>query len=138
MVNTGHVLFSGEIYYYWPLNSVDKSLVKHRVSLHNLLRYLAVAIMYSRNIPMAEKRIVCFQSKKVKRCIFFLIFNNYFIYLKRYFEKCVTNDFFSIFWRTAALMFNIRICGILRQILEEESFLRAYHFTWYILLLVNN
>jgi len=27
-VNTGQVMFSGEIYYYWPLNSVDKSLVK--------------------------------------------------------------------------------------------------------------
>ena len=38
-VNT--VMFSGEIYYYWPLNSskkVDKIVVKHRFSLHNLLR----------------------------------------------------------------------------------------------------
>ena len=45
---------------------------------------------------MAEKRMVCFQSKKVKICIFFLISNNYYIYiyLKRYFEKFVTNDFF--------------------------------------------
>jgi len=57
-VNTGQVMFSGEIYYYWPINSVDKSFEKHRFSLHNL-------IMYSRNIPMAEKRIVWFQSKKV-------------------------------------------------------------------------
>jgi len=32
----------------------------------------------------------------------FFISNNYYIYLKRYFEKIVTNDF-SIFWRTAAL-----------------------------------
>ena len=50
---------------------------------------------------MAEKRIVCFQSKskKVKICSFF-ISNNYYIYLKRFFEICVTNDFFSIFWRT--------------------------------------
>jgi len=39
MLNTGQVMFSGEIYYYWPLNSVDKLLVKHRFSLHNLLRY---------------------------------------------------------------------------------------------------
>ena len=38
-VNIGQVMFSGEIYYYWPLNSVDKLLVKHRFSLHNLLRY---------------------------------------------------------------------------------------------------
>jgi len=49
-----------------------------------------VALMYSRNIPMAEKRIVCFQSKKVKIC---LISNNYYIYLKIYFEIFVTNDF---------------------------------------------
>ena len=52
----------------------------------------AVAVMYSRNIPMAEKRIVCLQSKKVKICFIF-IFNNNYIYLKRYFEKCVTNAF---------------------------------------------
>jgi len=38
-VNTDQVMFSGEIYYYWPLNSVDKSFLKHRFSLHNLLRY---------------------------------------------------------------------------------------------------
>jgi len=37
--NTGQGMFSGENYYYLPLNSVDKSLVKHRFSLHNLLRY---------------------------------------------------------------------------------------------------
>ena len=39
-LTSGQVMFSAEIYYYWPLNSVDKSLVKHRFSLHNLLRYL--------------------------------------------------------------------------------------------------
>jgi len=37
-VNTGQVMYSGEIYYYWPLNSVDK-IFKHRLSLHHLLRY---------------------------------------------------------------------------------------------------
>jgi len=26
-VNTGQVMFSGEIYYYWPINSVDKIVV---------------------------------------------------------------------------------------------------------------
>ena len=62
----------------------------------------AVTVMYSRNIPEAEKRIVCFQSKQVKICRFF-ISNNYYIYLKRYFEIFVTNDFFSILWRTAAV-----------------------------------
>ena len=52
---------------------------------------------------MAEKRIVCFQSKKVKICSFFYISNNYYIYLKRFFLIFVTNDCFSIFWRTDAL-----------------------------------
>ena len=48
--------------------------------------------MYSRNIPMAVKRIVCFQSKKGKLFSFFTY--NYYIYLKKkYFEKFVTNDF---------------------------------------------
>jgi len=59
--------------------------------------------MYGMNIPIVEKQSVCFQSKKVKICRFFYISNNYYIYLKRYFEVFVTNDFFSIFWRTAAL-----------------------------------
>ena len=39
---------------------------------------------------MAEN--VCFLSKEVKICIFY-ISNNYYIYLKRYFEIFVTNDF---------------------------------------------
>jgi len=52
---------------------------------------------------MAEMRIVYFQSKKVKRCKFFFISNNYYISLKRYFENFVTNDCFSVLWRTAAL-----------------------------------
>ena len=33
----------------------------------------------------------------------FFISNNYNIYLKIYFENNVTNDFFGLFWRTAAL-----------------------------------
>jgi len=41
------------------VRKLTKSLLKHRFSL----RY--AAIMYSRNIQMAEKRIVCFQSKTV-------------------------------------------------------------------------
>ena len=49
---------------------------------------------------MAVKRIVCFQSI----CSFFFKFlTTIIIYLKRYFEIFVTNDFFSIFWRSAAL-----------------------------------
>jgi len=74
MVNTGQAMFSGEIYYYWPLIQLTKSLVKHCFSLHNIIIYCvtnAVAVMYNRNIPMAEKRIVCFQSKKVKICRLF-------------------------------------------------------------------
>jgi len=58
--------------------------------------------MYSRNILIAEKQVFCFQSKTVKICRFFFLTTIY-IYLKRYFEKIVTNDFFSIFGRTAAL-----------------------------------
>jgi len=43
---------------------------------------------------MAEKRIVCFQSKKkMKVLTVILISNNYYIFLKRYFEIFVTNDF---------------------------------------------
>jgi len=38
-----------------PLIQVIKTLVKHRFSLHNN----TVDVMYSRNIPMAEKLIVC-------------------------------------------------------------------------------
>jgi len=41
MVNTGQVMLGGEIYYnYWLQIQLTKSLVKHRFSLHNLLRYL--------------------------------------------------------------------------------------------------
>jgi len=39
MVNTGLVVFSGDIYYTDPLMQMTKSLVKRRFSLHNLLRY---------------------------------------------------------------------------------------------------
>ena len=54
----------------------------------------AVAVRYRRNISMAEKRIVCFQSKTVKICSFF-ISNNYNIYLKKSFKIFVTNDFLA-------------------------------------------
>ena len=52
--------------------------------------------------PLCIVEISRWQKSKLKICRFF-ISNNYYIYLKRYFEKCVTNDFLSIFWRTAAL-----------------------------------
>jgi len=58
-------MFSGEIFYTDPLIQLTKSLVKHSFSLHNL------AVMYRRNIPMAEKQIVCIKSKKVKTFSFF-------------------------------------------------------------------
>ena len=81
-VNTGPVMFSGEIYYYWPLIQLTKSLVN--------IVFLCIIYMYNRrNIPMAKKRFVCFQSKKI--CRFFFISNNYYIYLIRYFEIFVTN-----------------------------------------------
>jgi len=40
---------------------------------------------------MAEKQIVCFQSKKVN--FLFITTIIYIIYSKRYFEKIVTNEF---------------------------------------------
>jgi len=49
--------------------------------------------MYSMNILMAEKRIVCEKSENMKILTVILISNNYYIYLKRYFEIVVTNDF---------------------------------------------
>ena len=61
------------------MRKLTKPLVKHRFYLH----------MYSTNIPMAEKRIVCFQSKKSENMyILTVILNstNYYMYLKRYFE----------------------------------------------------
>ena len=55
-----------------PLIQLTKSLVKHRLSLHNLLRYLRSSrYVYSRDIPMAEKRIACFQSKQSENMNFF-------------------------------------------------------------------
>jgi len=85
-------MFSGEIYYTDPLIQLAKSFVKHIFLCIIYCVTNAVAVMYSRNIPMAEKRIVCFQSKKVKICKK-IISNNYYLYLKRYCEIFVTNDF---------------------------------------------
>ena len=42
MVSTGQVMFNGENYYYWPLNSsekVDKIIGETWFILHNLLCY---------------------------------------------------------------------------------------------------
>ena len=93
-VSTGQVMFSGEIYCYWPLIQLTKSLVKiaFLCIIYCVTNAVAVMYMYCRNTPMAETRIVCFQSKPVKICSFF-ISKNYYIYLKRYFEIFVTNDF---------------------------------------------
>ena len=78
----------------------------------------AVAVMYSRNIPIAEKRIVCFQSKQVKICRFLFISDNFYIYLKWYFEKCVaTVMLFCIFRRSAALM----------------SYCTQWYFNWFLI-----
>ena len=98
-VNTDQVMFSGEIYYYWPLNSLEKSLVKIVFLCIIYCVTNSVAVMYSRNILMAEKRIV-----KICRFFFLNISNNYYIYLKSYFEIFVTNEFFSIIGRSAALI----------------------------------
>jgi len=55
-VNTGQIMFSGEIYYYWP----QIQLVKHRLLFIIYCVTNAVAVMYSKNIPMAEKWFDCF------------------------------------------------------------------------------
>ena len=67
-------MLSGEIYYYWPLNSVDKIVSK---TLHCIIYCVtnAVAVIYSRNIRMTEKRSVCFQSKQVKICRFLPLYS---------------------------------------------------------------
>jgi len=60
MVNTGPVMLSGEIYYTDPLIQLTKLLVKHSFFCIIYCVTNAVAVMYRRNISMAEKRIVCF------------------------------------------------------------------------------
>ena len=64
-VNTGQVMFSGEICYYWPLIQLTNRWQNIAFLCIIYCVTNAVAVMYSRNIPMAEQRIVCFQSKKV-------------------------------------------------------------------------
>ena len=62
--NTGPFMFSGEIYYTDPLIQLTKSLENIVFLCIIYCVTNAVAVMYSRNITMVEKRIVCFQSKK--------------------------------------------------------------------------
>jgi len=83
-------MFSGEIYYYWPLNSVDKIVGKHVFLCIIYSVTNAVAVMYSRNIPMAEKRktFVWFKAKKWK----YVDFNRYFDF------KQLLYIFEDIFW----------------------------------------
>ena len=53
---------------YWPLNSVNE-IVGKPSCFFCCINYCvtnAVAVMYSRNILMAEKQIVCFKAKKSK------------------------------------------------------------------------
>jgi len=84
-VNTGQVMISGEICYYLPPIQLTKSLVNIVFRCIIYCCTNAVAVMYSRSMPMAETRI---ENNDVG---FFS--NNYYIYLKRYFEKVVTNKF---------------------------------------------
>ena len=75
-----------------PLLQLTKSLVKYSFYCIMYCVTDTVAVMYRRNIPMAEKQIVCFQSKNEKIRRFFLFLTT-IIYLKRYFEIFVTYDF---------------------------------------------
>ena len=71
MVKTGRVMFSGEIYYYWPLNSCEKvDKIVGKTSFFLCIIYCssnAVAIMYSRILSV-------FKAKKWK----YVDFNRYF------------------------------------------------------------
>jgi len=89
MVNTGQVMFSEEIYYYWPLHSVDKSLVNIVFLCIIYCVTNAVAVMYSRNIPMAEKRNCLFSKQKSENYFYYLFLTT--INLLYIFEK--------IFWK---------------------------------------
>jgi len=54
------------IFFYLPYAILKKYLVRYTVS--NIKKFgltNAVAVMYSRNMPMTKKRIVCLQSKYV-------------------------------------------------------------------------
>ena len=57
-------MFSGEYVITDPL--IHDKIVSKTFFLCIIYRVTnAVAVIYSRNMPMAEQRIVCFQSKKV-------------------------------------------------------------------------
>jgi len=59
-VNTGKVMFIGRNLSLHSVNLFDKSLVKYIVCLCIIYWVTkAIAVMYSRNIPMAENRNVC-------------------------------------------------------------------------------
>ena len=60
-------MFIGKYLSLHSVNLCDKSLVKYSVCLCIIYCVTkAIAVMYSRNIPMAEHRIVCLQSKTFK------------------------------------------------------------------------
>ena len=86
-------MFSGEIYYTDPLIQLTKSLVKHRFSLHNLLRYSRSSHYVQQEYPDGRKANCLFSKQNTENMQVVLISNIYYIYLKIYFELCVTNDF---------------------------------------------
>ena len=82
IVDVGNIICSLPYQHLYHFKASDLRMLK-KINVTN-----AVAVMHSRNILMAEKQIVCFQSKKVKICSFFL-----FLTTIRYFEIFVSNDF---------------------------------------------
>ena len=68
---TGQVMFSGEIYYYWPLNLIEKvDKIIGKTSFFLCIIYCvtkAVTIMYSRKLSV-------FKAKKWK----YVVFSRYF------------------------------------------------------------
>jgi len=89
LVNTGQLMFSGEIDYYWPLNSVEKSLENIVFLCIIYCVTNTVAVMYSRSIPMAKSEISVFKAKKWKYVGFFLFLTTIiYIFEEIFWKKC--------------------------------------------------
>jgi len=117
-VNTGPVMFSEEIYYTDPLIQLTKLLVKHSFSWHNLLRYKRSSRYVLKAYLDGRKANSLFSRQS-------FLSNNYYLYMKIYFEIFVTNDFFSIFWRTVAL--KRRTCKLHTTHITLQTYQRNVH-----------
>jgi len=77
-------MFSGDVFYYWPLNSVDKIISKT-----SFFFALSTALCTNSRVWISrwqKSELSVFQAKNMQVLTVFFISNNYYIYLKRYFE----------------------------------------------------